>query len=234
MVELGKLLKDREIPFHSRDNRIMCFPHVVNIVTQQVVSSLTTSPISDDEAASDGDGRESSDDDDNDKDSDDESSNNTKKHRDDNHSDEIQPQSLHMARKGPQTYEDALKNDPISLCRNVIRAIWASGQRRDDFDDMIENGNAKGWFVIDGDVVEVPHLQLLRDVKTRWDSIFLMIKRFIELQPVSSNSCGLRVALSHTTCVRLLTASYPKTYTRWTIFASRRKNGKCLEISLSS
>ena len=36
MKELKKLLADREIAFHADDNRIMCFPHVVNIATQRV------------------------------------------------------------------------------------------------------------------------------------------------------------------------------------------------------
>ena len=33
--------------------------------------------------------------------------------------------------------------------------------------------------------VQVQHLQLLRDVKTRWDSVYYMIRRLRLLRPVS-------------------------------------------------
>jgi hypothetical protein len=34
-------------------------------------------------------------------------------------------------------------------------------------------------------VVQVPELQPLRDVKTRWDSVYLMLRRLRQLRPVS-------------------------------------------------
>jgi hypothetical protein len=36
-------------------------------------------------------------------------------------------------------------------------------------------------------VVQVPMLQPLRDVKTRWDSVYMMVRRLRALQPVSSS-----------------------------------------------
>jgi hypothetical protein len=59
--------------------------------------------------------------------------------------------------------------------------------RRDAFDDLITNGNAKGWFRQGQPprVVQVPHLQLLRDVQTRWDSVYHMLKRLRIMRPVS-------------------------------------------------
>ncbi|KAG5645980.1 hypothetical protein H0H81_008655, partial [Sphagnurus paluster] len=57
-----------------------------------------------------------------------------------------------------------------------------SGQRIDHFEDTIKLGNEKKWFK-DGDkVVRVREVQLLRDVRTCWDSIFSMGYRFLELR----------------------------------------------------
>jgi hypothetical protein len=76
-----------------------------------------------------------------------------------------------------QTFEDAVKHDPVAMGCNIVRVLWSSGQRRDTFDQLISDGNKKGWFTVD-------QLQLLRDVKTRWDSIYFMLRRLRELQPV--------------------------------------------------
>jgi hypothetical protein len=84
-----------------------------------------------------------------------------------------------------QTFEEAVKRDPIALGRVVVRTVRASGQRRVHFTDVIKVGNEKKHFFL-GDVVEimVPDLQLLRDVRTRWDSIYFMIHRLRVLRPV--------------------------------------------------
>jgi hypothetical protein len=82
---------------------------------------------------------------------------------------------------------DVVPSNPIALARSVVGAIQASGMRRDAFDDLITNGNAKGWFRQGQPprVVQVPHLQLLRDVQTRWDSVYHMLKRLRIMRPVS-------------------------------------------------
>jgi hypothetical protein len=95
------------------------------------------------------------------------------------------PTGTASARKGAATRTEALKNDVISLTRKIVREFRISGQRREAFLEMVEVGNKKGWFFIDGQPVPVQPLQFLRDVKTRWDSVFLMIRRLLELQPVS-------------------------------------------------
>lgn len=101
-------------------------------------------------------------------------------------------------RKGAENYEDACREDPINLSRKVARTVRLTDHRRVEFDDMITNGNKKGWFVVEGDVVQVSQLQLLLDVRTRWDSTFIMLKRLIELQPVrviKSAPCNILTAL---------------------------------------
>lgn len=74
--------------------------------------------------------------------------------------------------------------DVVALCRNTVRAIRASGQRILQFEDTIKLGNEKGWFKVGGRTVQVREVQLLRDVRTRWDSVYSMIQRFLELRPV--------------------------------------------------
>ncbi|KIL56945.1 hypothetical protein M378DRAFT_88550, partial [Amanita muscaria Koide BX008] len=42
-------------------------------------------------------------------------------------------------------------------------------------------GNEKGWFVDENKkVIQLPRLQFILDVKTRWDSVYNMIMRFLE------------------------------------------------------
>lgn len=78
-----------------------------------------------------------------------------------------------------QSFEDACKQDPIALGRDVVRALHASGQCREHLDTIIDNGNKDGFFFVGASTtpVQVQHLQLLRDVKTRWDSVYYMIRR---------------------------------------------------------
>jgi len=70
--------------------------------------------------------------------------------------------------------------DIIALVCNIVRSIRASGQHLDCFNDTIKLGNKRGWF----DDVKVPELQLLHDVKTRWGSVYAMLKRFRMLRLV--------------------------------------------------
>src|SRR5277367_3640065 len=68
--------------------------------------------------------------------------------------------------------------------RSVVRAIRGSGMRRDTFRDVIKNGNANKWFMEGSKVVVLKEIELLRDVRTRWDSVYRMLSRLQELRPV--------------------------------------------------
>ena len=70
-------------------------------------------------------------------------------------------------------YLKALAMDPVSLGRNIVHIICASSQCRKGFHDTIINGDANEWYT--GNATKLPVVELLRDVKTRWDSIFFMI-----------------------------------------------------------
>jgi hypothetical protein len=60
------------------------------------------------------------------------------------------------------------------------------GQWRDLFDDIVRDGNDKGWFRAGTPPkpVKLPSVQLLRDVVTRWDSIYYMVRRLRDMRPV--------------------------------------------------
>ena len=88
-----------------------------------------------------------------------------------------------------------IKRNPLSRARKVVHLLRSSDQRRSGFQDFINTGNERGWFTWQDpnkkdkgtSVIEVPQLELLRDVKTRWDSTFLMLERLHLLRPVSSS-----------------------------------------------
>ncbi|THV02521.1 hypothetical protein K435DRAFT_653309 [Dendrothele bispora CBS 962.96] len=90
--------------------------------------------------------------------------------------------------------DEALESDLVATARKLVTFCRASGGRRDDFRDVViemkeellrkkqetgelEAGLNEVHYLIDRVVV------LLRDVETRWSSIFLMIDRLLELYP---------------------------------------------------
>lgn len=106
--------------------------------------------------------------------------------------------------------------DPISLARAVVRAIRGSGTRREAFEEIIEAGNAGGWFM-EGHppkTTKVEQRQLLRDVQTRWDSVYWMLNRLREMRPVCFMfhriSCALNNQFNRLSTTSLL---FPKTMT---------------------
>ena len=82
--------------------------------------------------------------------------------------------------------DGAVPSNPIDQACMVVWVIWASGQCQLAFNCTIINGNKEGWFTDStSKIVKVKPLQLLRDVCTRWDSIFYMLTRLLEMRPVS-------------------------------------------------
>jgi hypothetical protein len=86
-----------------------------------------------------------------------------------------------------------LKSDPLGRARKLISTLRSSDQCRLRFSKLINDGNKAGWFAkrdingkcVQGETTQVLNRQLLRDVKTRWDSVFLMLEHLRELRPVS-------------------------------------------------
>jgi len=157
---LEKLFLEREIlSFNAKDNRIMCFPHIINIAVQAVLSMMSSV------GAPDGD--------------------------DDDPDDETDEENTDKRRGFGQTFEAACAQDPIARLRKIVVAIRSSGQRRDAFQSWIESGNKSGLFVLQNKPVQIEPRQLLRDVRTRWDSTYQMIKRCIEMRLVSSSTLSI-------------------------------------------
>lgn len=81
---------------------------------------------------------------------------------------------------------DIIATDPIGVARAAVRAIRETSDRRSAFSGIIKSGNEKGWFKTEGSSVPIrlKELQLLRDVRTRWDSVYYMLNRLREMRPV--------------------------------------------------
>ena len=158
MRELSNLLEARDIDFDPVDRKVMCYGHVIDLSSGRVIDAVTSTKAIDwDELPE----LVPADDDDDD-DEDDEEDNG-----------------------GDNNGEPNIR-DPIALARSVVRVIRASGARRDAFDIVIDNGSARGLFKQGhpGEVVILKKLQLLQQVRTRWDSVYSMLRRLREMQPV--------------------------------------------------
>jgi hypothetical protein len=84
-----------------------------------------------------------------------------------------------------EEYRAALAADIVGTTRKLVTACRVSGQRREDFELTIQEGNkARSWTDSEGNRFSLPVLQLLRDCETRWSSTFLSIDRMLMLLPV--------------------------------------------------
>ncbi|KDQ05812.1 hypothetical protein BOTBODRAFT_84963, partial [Botryobasidium botryosum FD-172 SS1] len=71
-------------------------------------------------------------------------------------------------------YAKILTGDLIKKVRQLVTACRASGQWREDLRNTISDGNDRG-------IWELRVVELLKDVDTRWSSLFLMIDQVLEL-----------------------------------------------------
>jgi hypothetical protein len=221
MRELEALLKlhDDDIEFDHLNNRIRCYPHIINICSSHIIASSTRiskrfletlkSEFAGDLVYSNIEGDKDDKDDDKD-DKDDKDGEDDEDGEDDNDNDNDNDSRL-FARKIPELTLDeeqfdilddkvrawyiGLKHDPIKRARRIVRIVRSSDQRKQAFKKVINTGNHSGWFRShNNEVIELPDLELLRDVKTRWDSVYCMIERLLVLRPVSVHMYG------HTFC----------------------------------
>lgn len=156
LQHLEKLLLEREITsFDAKDNRIMCFPHTINIAVQHVLKKMSSVEAPEDD-------------------------------NEENFEYMIGAADEDDGRGFGQTFEAACAQDPIARLRKIVMTIRSSGQRRMAFISWIETGNKNGLFVLQNESIHIPPKQLLRDVRTRWDSTYHMLQRCIEMRVVSS------------------------------------------------
>jgi len=167
MKELQDLFEEDGITFDHLDNRINCYPHIINICVSHIVSSLTKVDIDDlDIGDSDDDG------------DDDSGYVGAADDREVIDSTQINTDEL-------KEWFFNLKRDPVNRARKLVRTVRASGQRKEDLLAMIRTGNQTGMFRDrEGNPATIKELQLIKDVKHRWDSMYFMLSRLQELRQV--------------------------------------------------
>ena len=110
MEELEILLRTREIHFNAKEQRVMCFPHIINIVCQHVIAKMSRTALPEDD--------------------DDEEE---ELEEDQSGTDDDPPPNTN-------TRAAACARDPIARCQKIVMAIRSSGQRRDKFESWIKTG----------------------------------------------------------------------------------------------
>src|SRR5229473_5021962 len=85
-----------------------------------------------------------------------------------------------------------IKCNPLRHAHRVIRLLHSSDLCKQNFHEFIQSGNEQKWFTKLDDnskcvTVQICELQLLRDVKMRWDSVYMMLKHLRYFWPVSSS-----------------------------------------------
>ena len=178
-------------PFDPKESHIQCFPHVINTCVQHTIKALNNgvdTDINDDEGTTsdnDDDKRSSvegsNESDDSDEGSSDEKSNSERSN---------DGGATGGGGSGEDSEKDAptsgVPGDPINKIRALVRGIRASGQRQEQFTNVILGGNQYGWWKDgQGQAMLIKQKQLLRDVRTRWDSTYQMLVRVREPRQVS-------------------------------------------------
>ena len=177
---LEEQLKQRDIIYDSSQHCIMCFPHVVHICVMHVIKQFTKSSQQ---------GPDGFDDDETDELVDlGEVLEAAERTEEDSDSGE---EDLADVPEGPpwdesqQTYEQALRHKPLDLVRRIVHAIRASNQRWEFLRQVILDANKSGRFKdASGKPMKIPVHKLPLNVKTHWDSTYLMINRVLKARPV--------------------------------------------------
>ncbi|KIL54972.1 hypothetical protein M378DRAFT_18367 [Amanita muscaria Koide BX008] len=193
MQELQQLLNNHEngrIEFDHLNNRVRCYPHIINICSTHILASVTkvTASSLSEVKVQDNNRHDllifTKDPDDVD-DTDSEDTGSDLEFSDDEDLDDIP-----LARRFPggtlslQAWFQGMKRDPVKRARKLVRLLRSSNQRKRGLQSLIEVGNERGWFSdSEGNVIQVPALQPLQDVKTRWDSVYFMLQRLRALRP---------------------------------------------------
>jgi hypothetical protein len=147
-----KMLENHEIfSFDSKDNRIMCFLHIINITVQHVLKKMSLAQVPE---------------------------------NDDDPEVFTGEPNTDKGHRFSQSFAAACAQDPIACLRKIVMVIQSSRQHCDVLMRWIETGNQNRLFVLNNRPVQIQPRQLLRDVRTRWDSMYQMIKRCIEMRLV--------------------------------------------------
>src|SRR5258707_1637977 len=194
MQELQSLLAKCEmavgLDFDHPKHCVLCYAHIINICSSHIISSMTSVSkwyLSDLKVPADTDcmfcteDNDDLDDSDIDLDADEDIA-------------ELRLDGCYDAH-GDADLEEwfaGIKHDPLRRACRVICLLCSSDLCKQNFREFIQSGNERKWFTKLDDngkhvMVQICELQLLRDVKTRWDSVYMMLKCLRYLQPVSSS-----------------------------------------------
>src|SRR5258707_498509 len=169
MRELEALLKrhDNNIEFDHLNNRIRCYPHIINICSSHIIASSTRISKQYLEALkskSDGDLVYSNIEDNDDNDDDDDDDGNGNGNGDGNGGDvndndahlfaqetdipelTLDEEQLDIFDDEAQALYTGLKRDPIKCAHRIVRIVHSSDQRKQVFKNVISTGNDSGWF----------------------------------------------------------------------------------------
>ena len=73
-------------------------------------------------------------------------------------------------------YIAALWQDPVAIGHDIVCLMHASSLHHESFDNIVVTRKKSNWFISDDHkLMKLWVLELLRDVKLHWDSIYLMI-----------------------------------------------------------
>jgi hypothetical protein len=171
MKELQALLVKRDVVFDHLNNRIMCFPHIINICTAHIVA--TSTQVNQKYLGSNG--LDGDDDDDN--------------YEPSSPSYQTGPQldEAFITTQPPerQAWLRSLSRDLIELVADIVHHIHASDARKQSFAEIVHLCTKD-----DPELRSAPPLQLIQHVRTRWDSVYLMLQRFRVLRKVSFDVPG--------------------------------------------
>src|SRR5229473_2507269 len=194
MQELQSLLAKHEtaigLDFNHLKHCIWCYAHIINICSSHIISSMTSVSkwyLSDLKVSADTDCifcAENNDDLDN-GDIDSDANEDIAK---------LQLDGCYDAH-GDADLEEwfaGIKYDPLRHACRVICLLRSLDLHKQNFHEFIQSRNKQKWFTKLDDngkhvTVQICKLQLLRDVKTRWDSVYMMLKHLRYLQLVSSS-----------------------------------------------
>jgi hypothetical protein len=187
--ELDKCRIASIVGFDLENNHIQCYAHTINICSSHIIASFSATPKSslsrlkvpfnDDFPIH------------NDSDSDNEPDSwNEDKITDQDFEVELPVHYGCLGTPRFKTWAKGMKRDPLRCARRVIRLLHSSDNHRTKFQAFIKNGNICHMFNrkdADGNLIPttVEQLELLRDVKMRWDSVYLMLLHLRELRPIS-------------------------------------------------